>query len=69
MIGPVDLYQWGTAAALFGIWAALSIRGIRLHGWRGTWWPLTAPLFFIAWYALEFAALVYGCGKLSGAGC
>lgn len=65
----VAVYQWGTGALAVAGSAFVSIRGVRRRGWRGLWWLLTAPVFVVAWYALEFGALVYGCVRLSGAGC
>jgi hypothetical protein len=65
----VVLYQYGTAIALLGAWLCLTAHQVRLKRWRGLWFLLTAPFFFVAWYVLEFCVLVHGCVRLSGAGC
>jgi len=65
----VTLYQYGTAIALGAICFFMTVSEVRRRRWRGLWVLLTAPLFVAAWYALEFGALVYGCMRISGAGC
>jgi hypothetical protein len=65
----VTIYQYGTAIALGAAWLMLTLTAVRRRGWQGFWLLLTAPLFAVAWYVLEFGALVYGCMRLSGAGC
>jgi hypothetical protein len=63
------LYQVGTAIALAMVLFWMTTRAVRRIGRRGLWLLSTAPLFVIAWYVLELGALVYGCVRLSGAGC
>jgi hypothetical protein len=66
----VTFYQVGTAVALAGLWLFWAVQRTRRLGIGSLWVAaLVTPDAVIAWYFLEFCALVYGCIRLSGAGC